>query len=98
MRLPLLLAVALLTLYSGGSIAQPLEEEPTQEGVILCSFSLESEQEPTQSDRREELRDYLSELDQQMAFQIEDLESLVPSERVHALRDDHYDWKEVGGH
>ena len=93
MRILLLLGVAVFILCSGDSMAQALEEEPTQGVVVLsCSMARTVEEEPTQSDLREELRTYISALDEQSESQIEEIESLISADRVHALRDDHYDW------
>ena len=94
MRPLLLLGVAVFELCSVDSMAQALGEEPTQEVVVIsCSLGHAFEEELTQDSRREALRVYVSQLDEQTDSQIEDMESLISSELVHALREDHYDWR-----
>src|SRR5262245_13616796 len=89
MKLSLVLGVAVSGLCFGDSMAQE-SGEPTEEVVVIsCSF----EEQFTESDQREALRSYLSELDQMSEFQIEDIASLISSEKVHALREDHYQWR-----
>src|SRR5215813_5190398 len=82
MKLSLLLGVAVSGLCFGDSMAEE-SGEPTEEVVVIsCSF----EEQFTESDQREALRSYLSELDQMSEFQIEDIASLISSEKVHALK------------
>ena len=92
MKLSLLLGVAVSGLCLGDSMAQE-SGEPTEELVVItCSLGISDEEEPTQTDRREGLRSYVSALEAQTESQIEDIASLGPSEKVHALREDHYQW------
>jgi hypothetical protein len=58
----------------------------------MSSCFPESEDDSAQRDPRGELQAYLSALDEHLAAQIDDIESLVSSERVHGLRDGHHDW------
>jgi hypothetical protein len=92
MRLPLVLGVALSSLWCGDSMARTVQEEPDQDLVVfVCSRGFEDGS--TQGDSRETLETYVSTLDDLTESQLLDIESLVPSEVVRSLRENFYEWR-----
>lgn len=93
MRLSPLLVASVCALWSGLSSAQETDAEPPQATIVLsCGASRPYAGELGEAERREELRTYVAELDEQCEAQLEELASLVPSEKVRALRDEHREW------